>query len=239
MEYCLYDVECPEYIKKPKPILFSTPMVKAIDDDRKTMTRRVPKIPKWALGGYENFQIDDHGNLETICENTGCFTIIKPRYQPEDICYVQEAWKIISHHDIDNSMVIQYRADNHVELVDFTYERYEKFLKFAFKNGWQSPYFIPYEAARYWVRITGVRAEQLQEITEDDVIAEGTKDGDNYIEKIPPSGDRDVDTSIANWHIACFEYLWNSINAGRGYNWYKNLPVFVYQFKCCENPINK
>jgi hypothetical protein len=80
---------------------------------------------------------------------------------------------------------------------------------------------MPREAARIFLRVTNVRAERLQDITEEDVAAEGTKDGNEYIK---PKG-----VCVASWHVACFEMLWNSTLKEK-----KTGPLSQYRF--CFNP---
>jgi len=85
-----------------------------------------------------------------------------------------------------------------------------------------SPLFMPEWAARYFIKITDIRAERLQEITEEDAEAEGlilTKSGwkTDYI----------VSSATEKFAI-----LWNSIN--KDYPWESNPFVFVYSFKKAE-----
>ena len=86
---------------------------------------------------------------------------------------------------------------------------------------WQPSIYMPREAARIFLCVINVRLERLQEITEADIAAEGTKDGNEYIEPMGPE--------IAPWHIACFEELWNSTLKER-----KTGPLSPYRF--CFNP---
>ena len=71
--------------------------------------------------------------------------------------------------------------------------------------------------ARIWLEITEVRVERLQEITEGDAIKEGIK-------PIYFTTGKQVDT------LPRFRYLWNSINAKRGYGHDTNPWVWVISF---------
>ena len=95
---------------------------------------------------------------------------------------------------------------------------------------WRPSIYMPKEAARLFLRITDVRVERLQEITEDDAVAEGVKDpyeyqDANYYERV--ATDKEINASA-------FAGLWDSINDKRGYPWRDNPWVWVYEFEQCE-----
>ena len=124
-----------------KPILFNTEMVRTILDGRKTVTRRVVKPqPKAAL----------YPMPDSMCW-PGCFAnneedrIYRPPYQPGDILWVRETFA--------KSM-----AGTFMYLADYTAIMVER---------WQPSIHMPREAARIFLRVTGVRAERLQDINLD------------------------------------------------------------------------
>jgi len=82
---------------------------------------------------------------------------------------------------------------------------------------WRPSIHMPKEAARIWLEVTDVRVERLQKITYDDCLSEGMWDYGT-----------DVDTLIA------YQELWQSLNAKKGYGWYENPWVWVYEFKRLE-----
>ena len=145
---------------KIKPILFNTEMVKAILDGRKTVTRRVCKITVNAgVSVSHNFCETccyPEVNKDGICVNFFNADKIyvgaaKPPCQPGDILYVRETWQ----QNYDGSYA--YRAGH----------------KFECEKGWRPSIHMPKEAARIFLRVTNVRVERLQEITEDGVCEEG------------------------------------------------------------------
>ena len=90
---------------------------------------------------------------------------------------------------------------------------------------WQSSIFMPKWASRITLEITGVRVERLQEITPNDVLAEGmTVFG------------KPVNDTIAYKIILDQKFikLWDSINAKRGYPWDSNPWVWVIEFRRIE-----
>ena len=83
------------------------------------------------------------------------------------------------------------------------------------------------EKAKLWAcrNVTAVRVERVQEISDEDVVAEGIDIGKRpYPESMPECRDFDIDFEMA------FRELWDSINAKRGYGWETNPWVWVVEF---------
>lgn len=78
---------------------------------------------------------------------------------------------------------------------------------------------MPKEIARIFLRVTDVRVERVQDITEQDAEREGVKSYD------PMFSSKEE-----------FAVLWDSLNAKRGYGWDKNPWVWVYTFERIEKP---
>jgi hypothetical protein len=102
---------------------------------------------------------------------------------------------------------------------------------------------MPRTACRLRLKITGIRVERLQDITEEDAKAEGlsclTKDGGiTYKYGIPDSdglpGNDDFGWHWHDWNIdprKSFQKLWDSINKDRGYGWDTNPWLWVISFE--------
>ena len=148
-----------------KPTLFNTKMVRAIQGDRKTATRRLVKPQPDAMFPY--CHEEDTGRHWTTSDGDddmmGWFPSfekgVKPPYQPGDILYVRETW----HKDVVRYM---YKAD-YSENEKFYIDGKETQIK------WHPSIHMPKEAARLFLRVTGVRAERLQDITPVGVVYEG------------------------------------------------------------------
>jgi hypothetical protein len=88
---------------------------------------------------------------------------------------------------------------------------------------------MPRWASRLTIRITDVRVQRVQEITEEDAIAEGIT-GPHMVGyrafRVPE--DSKPRYSRAE---AAFEVLWDSINAKRGYSWEGNPWVWAISFE--------
>lgn len=193
-----------------KPILFNTEMVQAILDGRKTCTRRVIKLPKNMSGR----PVGKSGDIGFMYLGG----IKRPPYQQGDILYVRETWG----HPISLNSDKQYvfRAD--------------KIAEIGFKNDshiWHPSIHMPKEAARIWLKVTDVRVERLQDITEDGAKAEGAnwKNGKNvgWEEKMNRTA------------IERFAEIWNSTIKKSDidrYGWDANPWVWVIEFERCEKP---
>ncbi len=140
---------------KEKPILFSTEMVKAILEGRKTQTRRVIKpIPKLLCvrDGAEHWTIPNYGTGEWVCLYG----------QVCDRLWVRETWGLLNTEPKDgkDKATIYYKAtDGNKHVL-----RYQK---------WRPSIFMPRWASRITLGITDIRVQRLQEISETDCIAEG------------------------------------------------------------------
>ena len=188
-----------------KPILFNTDMVRAILEGRKTVTRRVVKpqpVGRPAQMG------------EDSCW-PGCFAsadderVYRPPYQPGDILWVRETWAHPSKEEIargTDKNIFLYRAD--VPSVLYAWDH------------WNPSIHMPREAARIFLRVTGVRVERLRDVKYFDCLAEGIL----Y---------RQMETDI----VQDFSTLWdNTIKPAdrAAYGWGANPWVWVIQFERAE-----
>ena len=100
----------------------------------------------------------------------------------------------------------------------------------SFASAWRSPMFMPRRASRITLEITAVRVERLNQISEEDAIAEGMTyfDGRNY----EADGWHPNDYRRGYWPDAVDAYrgLWDSIN-GKRHPWASNPWVWVLEFK--------
>lgn len=139
-----------------KPILFNTEMVKGLLSGHKTVTRRVMKPqPIWSSCGMRwnwknvGWWRDGWNPIETITWKNAV-------YQPGDILYVRETFFKT------NRGHYYYKADGKHEALDAMISG--SFFK------WRSPATMPKEAARLFLRVTNVRVERLQDITDEDLV---------------------------------------------------------------------
>lgn len=160
-EKLMTDNECKELSLKAKPTLFNTEMVRAILDGRKTVTRRVVKFlgkrnPNFT--GYVKDGLNLYNGTNEVCNK-------KPPYKVGDILYVRETW-------YGNDRKYYYRADDEeIEIPTLDGST----IPFGKADGlkWKPSIHMPKEAARIFLRVTNVKIERLQDISDRDLIREG------------------------------------------------------------------
>ena len=193
---------------KFRPILFSTPMVQSILEGRKTQTRRVVKHQPSEKGGLA-FNDGEHPQMKCPYGEIG------------DVIWVRETMIYNK-----NSETFWPVADGYsksvCEKTGKTFE-YEKTIPAIY---------MPEQACRLFLKITDIRVERLQEITEEDAIAEGVdKYGiqDNFAYK-------DYVNSKSSYGQAknSFMSLWYLINGVE--SWMTNPWVWVISFERIEKP---
>lgn len=89
--------------------------------------------------------------------------------------------------------------------------------------------FMPLWACRERLLLKAVRAERVQDASDEDIVAEGIDIGkEPYPVDMPECRDFDVDFAVA------FREVWDSINAKRGHGWERNDLVWVLRFRRME-----
>lgn len=221
-----------------KPILFNTDMVRAILEGRKTVTRRVMKPQPWGTcpntGGDHELEPDNFcGGVATgfVCARCGqgvCpphmkypvgEALFRPMCWPGDVLYVRETWAEMPYGYV-------YRAD------DESPEGWDN------DDRWRPSIHMPKEAARLFLRVKSVRAERLQDITEEQARAEGA------IPLCISVDSEDTPDSERTWHevgpaIPDFIRIWDSTIRPDDlflYGWDANPWVWVIEFERCEKP---
>ncbi len=204
---------------KETPILFSTPMVQGILQGRKTQTRRIVKD----LIGLNR----TNAKIAALEEYSLC-----PFGKEGDILWVREAHKIVYNKQTGNFSVF-FRDDN---VFHFYYKKLSLNLvkklkkRKSLNKRWVSARFLPKELSRIWLQNTGYKLERLNDITEDDAIAEGVQEHEgtcfwkdyNHPEKSV------LEAGYFN-PISSFESLWRSIHGPE--SWHENPWVWALSFK--------
>lgn len=239
-----------------KPILFNTEMVRANLDGRKTCTRRLVSsrqflgmLPdKCKNAAPDEFLKGKRMMFKPYCDMTDAeliMTAYKAPYEPGDILYVRETWQCWRAHRYEATADIRFRAGGDDVRLQFANGNtdsinrldYDTFVHkwFSHNGKWKPSLFMPKEAARIWLKVTDVRVERLQEITEDGAKAEGAIDNRGFIHS--PENEYDS-IHTAREH---FTEIWNSTIKKADldrYGWDANPYVWAIEFERCEKPID-
>lgn len=227
-----------------KPIICNSESVRAILDERKSQTRRVikdaPKGSFWERPHLDNGRWYWVANLEnpSIEPKAG---LVCPYGIPGDSLWVKETWALQA--DLDEQLkedgLTPGQIGNEGFHVGYKADGSGVYPK-ANLGRWRYSIYMPRWASRITLEIKDVRVERVQDISEEDAKAEGvTSDtlfGFGYSGFPNSSLTDERNPAVKKGDLlyglrGAFAYLWNSINAKRGYDWHKNSWVWVLNLK--------
>lgn len=198
-------------------------MIQAILSGRKTQTRRIikPQPPEWVnevgpatIFGYVSF-MGDHP--DSPCSSSKCLHIHGPSMWTIKCSYGAVGHTLWVRESFSSSPDgIIYRATQSEHGIT----ECDDFVK------WRPSIHMPRWASRITLEITGVRVERLQEITEEDAIAEGCDPWTFNDEQPLTSGELGASSPYRGGYAV----LWDEINDARA-PWKSNPFVFVISFK--------
>lgn len=224
---------------KERPILFNGDMVRAILAGRKTQTRRVVK-PEGAVHitpfvGSDNKRTGEYGwhsSEYLISKHIFC-----PYGQPGDRLWVRERCKyediFYKGNDLREGCFrarIEYYADNSIIERDVDVEHWSCACEMN-TDKWHPSIHMPRWASRITLEVTDVRVQRLQEISEEDALAEGVetvgRDPDGAVLY------RDYFSDDYAWSAGeSFISLWHTLHGFKGPNaWSFNPWVWAMSFK--------
>jgi hypothetical protein len=208
---------------KERPILFSSPMIRALLAGTKTQTRRIVKAP--SEEPVEEWRTDDHGSwygvaLLTASGGLGVPVtdiIACPYGVPDDQLWVREAFYCDDYQypkgPRDELLeAMEYRADHDCR----NWEAGCPCADDSGRSSWRPSIHMPRWASRITLEIAEVRVQRLLDITEDDARAEGVEP---FFTRFPAIG-RDQRLTTGELardaeHRASFAVLWDEINGDR------------------------
>ena len=196
-------------------------LTKAVLEGRKTMTRRIIKAPKTMEGQWvSGFAICKRPGSDEVVEvmaldaDEGMINNILPKYKPGEVVAVAQRYKDI------RDIIGDIQEGKHIK----------------FMAGWNNKMFVSADLMLHQIRITNIRIEMLQDISDDDCMREGI-----YNWKDAP----DCPDGHKNSKIELFGYdgSWDGFQtpreafaalidkvSGNG-TWERNPWVFVYEFE--------
>ena len=224
---------------KERPILFSGPMIRAILDGQKTVTRRIVRgvdhsdVDTWADGGGAVWE-----GGAWVDGNVGMTARVRcPFGVSGDRLWVKETWYDDLHdepgprHRADDGSVhgIEYRASHDCR-------SWESGCPCnpdgdGKRSAWRPSIFMPRWASRLTLEVVSVRVERLHEITNDDAEEEG-------VDLIPCDCERCKTSSGVcvlgqGSYREAFAKKWDEINGKRA-PWGSNPFVWRVEFKVAK-----
>ncbi|EPP5809485.1 hypothetical protein ACUT0J_001830 [Vibrio vulnificus] len=216
---------------KVVPMIFNTEMVKALLDGSKTVTRRPlnitegwdlkdrkltkitsshPKKGKWgALVRKETF--DDKYQHDII--TAPCFV--------GDLIYVRETFRLFNHSD-------ECGCSDYCNCPPSGTPIYLATCGDDSESKWKPSIHMPRTASRLTLKVTDVRIERVQDISEEEAIKEGI----NKHHQLPAF------KSPIGYHTSpayAYEELWNSIYG----NWDENPYIWVIEFEVIHQNVDE
>lgn len=213
-----------------KPILFNAEMVRAILEGRKTVTRRPVKDP---------YYIDDEkaSRVSGLALHKGTnVTRGMPYpdrpYQPGDILWVRETWRVQKAHRFEADACIEYKAGGQTNTIIFPHggtqsvDRYDfdRFVEkwFHASMPWHPSIHMTREAARLFLWVKSVRVERLQVMSQEDAEQEGC------------SEKQDPESKFTSSALLIFKDIWDGTIKPADlprYGWEANPWVWVIEFE--------
>ena len=191
-------------------------LTQAVLEGRKTMTRRIIKAPKTMEGEWvSGFAVVKEPNSNEVIEvfaldaDEGMINTILPKYKVGEVVAVAQAYK------------------DCFGCPDFL---------FGDRPGWVNKMFVCAEFMPHQIRITNVRVERLQDISEEDCLREGIYNWKDAPDCPPGHKDSKIECFgyDGSWDghltpITAFAALIDKVS-GKG-TWENNPWVFVYEFE--------
>jgi hypothetical protein len=218
---------------KSRPIIFSSMMIRAIQDKLKTQTRRIIRFPKHAyspnLDWIKSIHRDGKGNWVACSTNRPGLDEFTRKAYPNGEGFLCQYGRIGENlwvretcffewpsdcppENIKDCKVI-YKADNPDYMFDKSIrEEYPEYR-------WTSAIFMPRWASRFELKILDIKAEKLKDISEKDAQSEGVECF------------ADIDYTSGYTYRFRFMQLWDSINKKQGLTWNDNPWVWVIKFQ--------
>lgn len=191
-----------------RPMIFSAQSVRSVLAGLKTQTRRVIKPQP-----------------EDVFDPAAC------PWLPGDLVWVKETWAVMRMARVCGDWEAQGIAmlDSYAKRPanDFNESYHSIYQADGYEpcegEAWRSPYFMPKWASRLTVKILTIEPQRLQDITEDDAVAEGYSA--HHLAR------HAIYAKYAAKARDNFSYGWDSINKRRGWGWDTNPYVWAITFE--------
>ena len=215
-----------------KKIFFSDKysLTQAVLDGRKTMTRRIIKCPRtfrgeWVAGFNIHRRHSDKKIVDWPCmydadEREFDMGEILPKYELGEVVAVAQSYMDVDrfHRKGKNAAYLEYLDSILPELKLYP--------------GWTNKMFVRADLMPHHIRITDIKIERLQDISDEDCLKEGIFKWDAGQKDIPFYSFHNADIPDYNDPRDAFAELIDKVS-GKG-TWESNPYVFVYEFELVD-----
>ena len=227
-----------------KKIMFNDKfsLTQAVLEGRKTMTRRIIKCPRtfrgeWVAGFNIHRSPSDKKIVGFPCMYDAVdMGEILPKYELGEVVAIAQSYQDINNYyyaALRRKTSIHGQIIDELDLVDIHDIIKWKSLRDDLMNtpGWTNKMFVKADLMPHHIKITGVKVERLQDISDEDCLKEGIYE-DSGDDKFPPSifydfeGNKDDGFDTPR---EAFAALIDKVS-GEG-TWERNPFVWVYEFK--------
>ena len=215
---------------KTIPMIFNQQMVAALADGRKTVTRRPLSNQPIKNGAFWDFKWGAGSSLDYLPIVAGHATANAAPFKVGDLIWVRETFCLGRLDEVD----AEHPADRTLFVDQGCGDEYYIQKEWAVYMGaeeldevkWKPSIHMPRKASRLTLRVTGVRCERVQLITEESAEKEGVAPA--FIDEF---GNCPTPPRFKNG----FYKLWDSIYS----NWDENPWVWVIEFELIKSNIDK
>ncbi|MCJ0804073.1 hypothetical protein [Vibrio vulnificus] len=203
---------------KVVPMIFNTEMVKALLDGRKTVTRRPVKVDhERGMKGPVVRGRNGEVSVLSFAPTAG----LCPFGNVGDLIYVRETFRLFNHSD-------ECGCSDYCNCPPSGTPIYLATCGDDSESKWKPSIHMPRTASRLTLKVTNVRIERVQDISEEEAIKEGI----NKHHQLPAF------KSPIGYHTSpayAYEELWNSIYG----NWDENPYIWVIEFEVIHQNVDE
>ncbi len=208
-------------MSKERGMLFTKENRRKSVDGIKTQTRRIIQPqPKTEWNAVK--PITTNAGVISWCfynkDDPYDYGYIKCPHAVGDLWYQLEPFRVIRGDEnmagqpAGAELCITYSDDRSQAFKRITYAEWTKWLARKLPHAYTSSRFMYKSLSRYWYEITGIRVERVQDISGEDIRAEGV-----------------AELGCTTYRLN-FQILWDSINKSRGFGWDVNPWVWCYTY---------